>query len=169
MSVAPAAEAAEEAAAEAPKSSRKRTLLIAAPVALAVAAGGLWFSGMLPRPFGGHEAAPKEAGAAAERPAPVFVELPEVIANLNGNPRRPSYIKVRPRLEVAHADDVARVQAAMPRLLDMFQTYLREMRPEELRGSAGTYRLREELIARASIAAAPARVTDVLFTEMLIQ
>jgi flagellar FliL protein len=57
----------------------------------------------------------------------------------------------------------------MPRLLDLFQTYLREMRPEELRGSAGTWRLREELIARANIAIAPARVTDVLFTELLVQ
>jgi flagellar FliL protein len=51
----------------------------------------------------------------------------------------------------------------------LFQTYLREMHPDELRGAAGTYRLREELIDRASIAAAPARVKDVLFTELLIQ
>jgi flagellar FliL protein len=57
----------------------------------------------------------------------------------------------------------------MPRLLDLFQTYLRDMRPDELRGSAGTYRLREELIARADIAIAPAHVQNVLFTEMLIQ
>ncbi|QYU67282.1 argininosuccinate synthase [Leptolyngbya sp. 15MV] len=57
----------------------------------------------------------------------------------------------------------------MPRLVDLFATYLREVRPEELRGSAGTHRLREELIARASLAAAPARVTDVLFVEILVQ
>jgi flagellar FliL protein len=57
----------------------------------------------------------------------------------------------------------------MPRLQDLFQTYLREMRPEELRGSAGTYRLREELIARADIAVAPARIQDLLFTEILVQ
>ena len=57
----------------------------------------------------------------------------------------------------------------MPRLLDLFQTYLREMRPEELRGSAGTYRLREELIARANIAVAPTRILDVLFPEMIVQ
>jgi flagellar protein FliL len=43
------------------------------------------------------------------------------------------------------------------------------MRPEELRGSAGSYRLREELLSRANLAAAPARITDVLFTQMLIQ
>ena len=53
--------------------------------------------------------------------------------------------------------------------MDMFQTYLREMRPEELRGSAGMYRLREELLARANIAATPAKIIDVLFVEMLIQ
>jgi flagellar FliL protein len=57
----------------------------------------------------------------------------------------------------------------MPRLLDLFATYLREMRPEELRGSAGTHRLREELLVRANLAVAPARVTDVLFVEILVQ
>ena len=57
----------------------------------------------------------------------------------------------------------------MPRLLDLFQTYLREMRPEELRGSIGTYRLREELMSRANIAAAPVRIQDLLFVELLVQ
>ncbi len=70
---------------------------------------------------------------------------------------------------MAKADDKAAVAAAMPRILDLFQTYLRETRPEELRGSAGTYRLREELIGRASLAATPARIVDVLFTQVLIQ
>ena len=57
----------------------------------------------------------------------------------------------------------------MPRLQDLFTTYLREMRPEELRGSSGTQRLREELIARANLAVAPARVADILFIELLLQ
>jgi flagellar FliL protein len=70
---------------------------------------------------------------------------------------------------VTKKEDVERVKAAMPRLQDLFLTYMREMRPQELRGSAGTYRLREELIARANLAAAPAHITDVLFTQMLIQ
>ena len=98
-----------------------------------------------------------------------FMELPEIIANLNAGPRRASYVKIRPRIELARPEDEAAVRAAMPRVLDLFQTYLREMRPEELRGSAGTYRLREELIARANIALAPVRVVDVLFPEMLVQ
>ena len=77
--------------------------------------------------------------------------------------------RIKARLELARVEDQAVVAASMPRLLDLFQTYLREMRPEELRGSAGTYRLREELIARANIAVHPTRVVDVLFTELLVQ
>jgi flagellar FliL protein len=91
-----------------------------------------------------------------------------MVANLNGT-RKPAYIKVVVRIEVPKQEDVEKVKAAIPRLQDMFQTYLREIRPEELRGSAGTYRLREELIARANIAVAPNTVSDVLFTQMLVQ
>ena len=93
-----------------------------------------------------------------------------MVANLSGVPgRRSVYVKLHARIELARPEDVPAAQAGMPRLQDLFQTYLRETRPEELRGSAGTWRLHEELIARANIAIAPARVTDVLFTELLIQ
>lgn len=119
----------------------------------------------------GHGAAPAKPGdAKAPGPkGPTFMDLPDIVANLNAGPRRPSYIKLKPKLELARAEDEAAVKAALPRLMDLFQTYLREMRPEELRGSAGTYRLREELLARANIALAPVRVLDVLFAELLIQ
>ena len=100
---------------------------------------------------------------------PVFVDMPDIVANLNAPGRRSSYIKLRSKLEVARAADARALQDAMPRIQDLFTTYLREVRPEELRGSAGTYRLREELIARASLAAPPAQVVDVLFVELLLQ
>lgn len=148
-------------------SKRRLILLAGAPVALAGIGAGLWFTGMLPKLLGLGHADTK--GEAAKPIVPLFIDLPEMVANLNSNPHRPNYVKVQARLEVTSPEDVERVKAAMPRLQDLFQTYLREMRPEELRGSAGTYRLREELIGRANIAAAPARVTDVLFIQMLIQ
>ena len=99
------------------------------------------------------------------------------VSNLNAPGRRPVFVKLRSKLEIARAEDAAAIRQAMPRLLDLFQTYLRETRPEELRGSAGTHRLREELVTRANIAVAPPagstrpapRITDVLFTEILIQ
>ncbi len=92
-----------------------------------------------------------------------------MIANLNAGGKKVSFVKVKARIEVADAEAAAAVQAAMPRVQDMFQTYLRETRPDELHGSAGSWRLREQLIARANIAVAPAKVSDVLFIELLVQ
>ena len=147
------------------KGGRRKLVLIAAPLLLLVVGAGLWATGILPR-FLGH--APEQHAANAP-PPPVFVDLPEIVANLDSSSRQPAFIKLTARLELAKADDKAAVASAMPRILDLFQTYLRETRPEELRGSAGTYRLREELIGRASLAATPARITNVLFTQVLVQ
>jgi flagellar FliL protein len=150
------------------KSGKRKKLLLLAPVVLLLGGGaGLWFTGILPKMLGMKHDEPKEE--TAKPAAPIYVDMPDMVANLNGDPRRPSYLKLQSRLEVSKAEDVEKVKQAMPRLLDLFQTYLREMRPEELRGSAGTYRLREELIARANVAVTPAKVTDVLFTQLLIQ
>jgi flagellar FliL protein len=186
---------AAEDTAEKPKGRKRKLLLLAVPVVLAGIGAGLWFSGILPGLLGmgpkpeqhaeapgdghgaapgagghggGHGAAPAAAPPAGGKP-PIFFDMPEIVANLNAGPRRQSYVKLKPRLELARAEDEAAVRAALPRLMDLFQTYLREMRPEELRGSAGTYRLREELLARANIALAPIRVVDVLFPELLVQ
>lgn len=160
---------------------RKKLLLIALPLVLGGVGAGLWFGGILPPLLGLSHHPPTaegEGGARSEAPRPpVFFDMPEIITNLNASGRRPVFVKLRSKLEITRAEDGAAIQAAMPRLLDLFQTYLRETRPEELRGSAGTHRLREELIARANIAVAPPagssqpapRVSDVLFVEILIQ
>jgi flagellar FliL protein len=166
-----AATKSEEAAEGAPPRStkKKRLILLALPLVLTGIGAGLWFSGILPGMLG-HQA-PEHAsaeGAASAPRVPVFVAMPDITANLNA-PGRRAFIRLKSQMEVSGAQDAATLQAAMPRLVDLFTTYLREIRPEELRGSAGTHRLREELIARANIAASPARVTDVLFTEILVQ
>jgi flagellar FliL protein len=145
---------------------RRRLIVFGAPLALAGLGSGLWFSGVLPHLLGIQHTQVAESATPSQ---PIYIDLPELITNLNNNTPRTSYVKLTARLEVRRQEDVERVKAAMPRLQDLFLTYIREMRPQELRGSAGTYRLREELIARANLAAAPARITDVLFTQMLIQ
>jgi flagellar FliL protein len=101
--------------------------------------------------------------------AMVFYNLPELLVNLNSQGRRSSFLKISLSFELADAADIPRIEAVLPRIVDAFQTYLRELRPEDLRGSAGLYRLREELLARVNTSAQPARVNDVLFKEMLIQ
>ncbi len=151
-----------------PAGGKRKLIMMAAPILLLGVGAGLWFTGTLPRLLGMDHAA-QEAAEAAKPLTPIYIDLPEMIANLNSNPQRPSYVKITARVEVMKADDAEKVKAALPKLQDLFLTYIREMRPEELRGSAGTYRLREELLARANLAATPARVTDVLFTQMLIQ
>jgi flagellar FliL protein len=154
---------------------KKLIILLAVPLLLGGIGAGLWFGGILPKLLGMHGEAPAAAAGAGEQtadrnePPPVFMELPEIIANLNTGPRRVGFIKLKARLELARPDDVAKIQAVLPRIQDMFQTYLRETRPEELRSSMGTYRLREELIARAEIAAGPGKVRDILFVELLVQ
>ena len=186
---------ADAAASGKPAGGRKKLILIAMPVLLLGIGAGLWFSGVLPNllgigghrtaPSGEHPAAPHGAKEAAKDPkeptdphakpgeaagaAGVFFELPDVIANLNAPARRVVFVKLKPRLELAKVEDEPAVRAALPRLMDLFQTYLREMRPEELHGSAGVYRLREALLARANVAVAPAKIVDVLFAEMIIQ
>ena len=157
----------EHATTEAPPPRRGRgklLLLIGVPVLLGAAGAGAWFAGVIP----GGSAEPAAAAAAAPE-KPVFVDMPDIVANLNAPGRRSSYIKLRSKLEVARASDARALQEAMPRIQDLFTTYLREVRPEELRGSGGTYRLREELMLRASLAAPPAQVTDGLFIELLLQ
>jgi flagellar FliL protein len=178
----PAAAVAEKVEAEAPAKpkGRRRLLLLAIPVLLAAIGAGLWFSGVIPSLLGLHRQDAAHASAAAGTTTaapgteagqpPPAIDLPEMVANLNSPPgQRARFVKLHARIELSRPQDVAVAQANMPRLLDLFQTYLRETHPEELRGSAGIWRLREELIARANIAISPARVTDVLFTELLVQ
>ncbi len=163
------AEGAEGAGEGKKNGKRKLAILIAVPVVVIGAGAGLWFSGILPGLLG---MGPKAERAALSAPPPVvpaLFEMPEIIVNLNVGNRRASYLKVKTKIEIADSRDVAHVQAAVPRLQDLFTTYMRELRPEELRGSAGMHRLREELIARANVATRPARVTDVLFIELLVQ
>jgi flagellar protein FliL len=113
---------------------------------------------------GGHGAKPAAGSGGA-----VFYALPEMIVNLNSTGRRSNFLKISVSLELAQSGDIARIEAVMPRIVDNFQTYLRELRVEDLRGSSGLFRLREELLARVSVAAAPAKINDILFKEMLVQ
>ena len=110
----------------------------------------------------------KEAHVAA-KPA-TFVDLPDVLVNLsNTGADRTQYLKVKIVLELPDASLVPQIQPLMPRVMDAFQTYLRELRPTDLDGSAGLYRLKEELTRRVNAAVAPNRITAVLFKEIVVQ
>jgi flagellar protein FliL len=103
-----------------------------------------------------------------EAPQRVYYELPEFVVNLNTGNRRTSFLKLRASLELESAASIAQVGPRLPLIVDHFQIYLRELRPEDLSGSAGTYRLREELLKRVQLTVAPVVVSDVVFAEMLV-
>jgi flagellar FliL protein len=153
------------------KPSRKKLLMIVLPILLLAGAGaGVWFSGLADSLLGKNKAvaATEENFAEVER-GTVYFELPQMLVNLSTSGRRTSFLKIVVSLELTSEADKASLEESLPRIIDNFQVYLRELRVEDLRGSAGLYRLREELLFRVNAAVSPARVTDVLFKEMLVQ
>ena len=152
---------------------KKKLIMLAIPLVLIIGgAAGAYFTGLLDPLLGVEETVEGEEGEGGDgEPAgPVaFTDLPEILVNLNTTGRKSSFLKIRVSLELPNALDVPNVEAVQDRVVDAFQVYLRELRVEDLKGSAGMYRLREELLARVNAAVAPVKVNDVLFKEMLVQ
>jgi flagellar protein FliL len=166
----PEAEAAEAEGEDAAPAAAKRKLplkliliAVAGFVALGAVGGGAYYFF-----FAGRS---KPAEAANQVKPPVFMDMPDVLVNLSssGGGDRTQYLKVKVVLEVPDDKVMAQIQPLMPRLMDTFQTYLRELRSTDLDGSAGLYRLKEELTRRVNAAIAPSRINAVLFKEIVVQ
>lgn len=141
----------------------RRNIIIGAAGAVVLIGGGTGAYFMMRKPA---ETAP----AVAQAKPPVFVDVPEVLVNLSTTANeRTQYLKVKIVLELPDATVTPQVQSTMPRVMDAFQTYLRELRPSDLDGSAGLYRLKEELTRRVNVAIAPSRINAVLFKEIVVQ
>lgn len=154
------------------KLGKKKLILLAAGGALLIIGGvvaALFLTGVI---GGAHEDEATETLVKEEpaaQTAPVFYPLGDILVNLSGDGKKPNFLKIRVNLELASEADFAALDALKPRIVDHFQIYLRELRIEDLRGSAGLYRLREELLLRVTEVVRPIRVRDVLFQEMLVQ
>lgn len=146
------------------KFSLKMIIIAVAAVALLGGGGGAAYFMLKGKP------AAAVANAAPQPKPPAFLDLPETLVNLsNTGGERPQYLKVKIVLELPDSTMIQQVQPVMPRVMDSFQTYLRELRPTDLDGSAGLYRLKEELTRRVNYAISPNRVNAVLFKEIVVQ
>ncbi len=167
-----AEDGAEGAAEEAPaKSGGKKKLIIIAAAVLLLAGGGgggyWYFVKKKAEHADGHDApaVPKKTA---------FVDMKEMMVNLAGQNtqqtgERARYLKLRVSLEVSDPKLVTEVTPLLPRIEDSFQVYMRELRMNDLEGSAGVFRLKEELLRRVNVAVYPTKVDAILFKEILIQ
>jgi len=176
----PEGENAEEAQAE-PKGfvkkllGNKKLLLIGGGGLLALllaAGGGLYFF-----VFSGSDEPKPVVAANAEAlpplpatpPQVVFYSMPDLVVNIQTADSTQAYLKLSVALELDSPAEKPGIQAYMPRVVDQFQDYLRELRLDDLKGSAGISRLKEELLRRVNAVIAPYRVRDVLLKEMIVQ
>jgi flagellar FliL protein len=119
---------------------------------------------------GGEGAADPAAGVIAEGPDGVtFYTLPDMVVNIQSPDGRPTFLQLKLTLEMHDAEVATALQEDAPRMQDMFQGFLRELRPEDLAGSAGSYQLRAEILRRVNLIAAPGKVDAVLIEKMLVQ
>jgi flagellar FliL protein len=189
---APAAEAAAEgeaAPAEGGKKKPPMMLIIGAAAGLVVVLGGggtAAFFLMKPAPATAQHPKKKDhdkdkdkkakPGAAPDvgevRDGPdgsSYYTLPDLVVNMDTADGRPTFLKLKVTFEISDPDTVDLAQEAAPRLQDMFTSFLRELRPEDLAGSQGTYQLKAEILRRANMVLAPHKIDAVLIEEMLIQ
>jgi flagellar FliL protein len=191
---APAAEASAEgeaAPAEGGKKKPPMMLIIGAAAAVVVVLGGggaAAFFLMKPAPAAAQHPKKKDhgkdkdkdkkdkPGAAADvgvvRDGPdgsSYYTLPDLVVNMDTADGRPTFLKLKVTFEISDPDTVDLVQEDAPRLQDMFTSFLRELRPEDLAGSQGTYQLKAEIQRRANMVLAPHKIDAVLIEEMLIQ
>ena len=158
------------------KLSRKMLMFVVAPAVgvllLAVGAYFFLFSGgdeKVATAEGAQGAAHGE-GAAAEAPHHVFYDIPDILVNVSAGDK-PAFLRLSDSLELEGTGEEAKaaIERVVPRVVDQLQTYLRELRVEDLSGSAAMFRLKEELLRRVNLAVEPAHVKDVLFREMIVQ
>ena len=146
----------------------KKMLIIAVPALLLVVGGGgagAYF--FLKKSDKTQEA--KADDVPLTPPKVAFSDMQDILVNIQSNDGTPAYLKLSVSLEMDNDLQKTGMTALMPRLVDQFQAYLRELRLDDLKGSAGVLRLKEELLRRVNVAAAPYKVRDVLLKEMIVQ
>ncbi len=150
---------------EAPKSKKKLFMIIGGVMLLSAAGGGGWFFLKKPSPE-------QTAAAEAAAKAPVaFLDMKDMMIGMSnsGQQDRQSIMKIKVVLEIADAKAADQIKPLLPRVEDAFQVFMRELRPSDLEGSAGMFRLKEELLRRVNLTVYPAKVDAVLFKELLVQ
>ncbi|UDF02728.1 flagellar basal body-associated FliL family protein [Asticcacaulis sp. AND118] len=118
---------------------------------------------------GGEKVDPKTQPVIAEGPDGItYFTLPDTLANIQTTDGKSTYLKLKLTFEVADHETVELLNESLPRIDDVLQGFLRELRPEDVTGSQGSYQLRLEILRRVNLVLAPNKINAVLIEEMLI-
>jgi flagellar protein FliL len=159
---------------------KKKLLFIGLPVLLVLllgTAGALMFLGGDKKADAEHASAEEAQGKGEhgtskgethDAAAPVYYELPPIYANIIDDEGETSVLKLIVLLEVKDEETVQQIEPVLPRIVDRYQGFLRELRMEDVKGSAGYFRLKLELLRRVNLAIAPIQVDDLTIDTLLV-
>lgn len=169
----------------APKKSKLKLIIVAAAAGVLVLGGGGTGAFFLLMPKAGaaksHLPKKKKEGEGSKKDdknAPqirdgpdgvTFYTLPDLVVNIQSPDGKPTFVKLKLTFEMRDAETADMLDADAPRLQDMFTSFLRELRPEDLAGSEGSFQLKMEIMRRVNLILAPKKIDQVLIEEMLIQ
>ena len=150
---------------------RRWLAILAATLLLVIGSGGgAYVAGLLDPLVGLLGEAGEGPEEAAAPPGPsVYFELPEMKVDLKPSKNRRIYINLIVVMELADEEGKARLQEFQPRIVDAFQSYLRDQDRADLVGKAGAERVRLEFLTIVNSIMAPARLRNVLFNKILLQ
>ncbi len=182
----------------APKKKGPPILIIAIAVGVLVLGGGgagAYFMFLAPKPTAAQvaaaDAAKKEAAKKAakkddkkdadtSKPDPKtiphtedgpdgvkYFKMPDVIANIQSPDGHASYLKLKLTFE-CDSDTADLLTDSMPRINDVLQGFMGELRPDDISSSAGDMQLREEILRRINLIIAPHKINAVLIEQKLI-
>jgi flagellar protein FliL len=97
-----------------------------------------------------------------------FLTMSDIVVNIATADGRPAYLKLKLTLQAKDVETVEAIEPMLPRVMDQYNGFLRELRMEDVAGSAGYSRLQMELLKRVNLAVAPAQIDAVLIEEMLV-
>ncbi len=149
------------------KLSRKKLLLIVVPVVAAIGIFGFYYTSQKSQ----KDQAPTNYSIvrhAAENGKEtdsytIFYDLPEVDVRLRNVPGKDQVVKIKLSIELSKMEDITIIEALSAKLTDAVIAHTIELMPEEIDGSEGIYWLREELLYRMNLIAAPVKISNLNF------
>lgn len=160
------ARAEEKAPTAKPVRSRRRFAVIGAAAAVLLL-GGAGVAYALMESSGSGAVGDSHAGDGEG--AETFIDIPPMTVNLRSSDGTPRFLRVHLMLVPTSSGRQDEITQKLPLIIDAYQPFLRELRPEDLAGSAAAFRLKEEMLIRANHEVGAGAVADVLIQDLVQQ